>query len=332
MSRGGGAPVHVVVTCTKRKTRPPLPGLQLRDTEAATPEARAEAWITRLRDAAGGFVSARQLYAGDHWSVALSIPEAAPSLNSQLWVCSAGYGLLPVAASIAAYSATFSNSHPDAVHRGFPGIRRSELLHRWWIQLARWEGPAPGQPRTLRALAEAHPDASLLVVASAPYLRALGGDLLEAGSALRRQDQISVISAGARDLGWLDEIVVPFDDRLQRVLGGADMSLNIRVARELLRRGAEPLRSELAREAEVLSRDLKRPEVLSRTPQTDDEVRLFIGHELSARPGARWSALLRKLRKELGLACEQKRFKQLFEQTAAEHAAETAPGEASVIA
>lgn len=318
--------MHVVVTCTKRKTRPPSAGLRLRETAAATPEARAEAWIARLRDAGGGFVPARDLYAGDHWRVALSIPDAAPALDVHLWVCSAGYGLLPAGTLIAPYSATFSDTHPDAVHRGLAGAPRAEVLRRWWGRLAEWEGPDPGRPRTLRALAEAHPGAALLVVASAPYLRALGGDLADARDALRGPDQLSIVSAAARHLSGLEESVVPFDDRLQRLLGGADMSLNVRVARELLRRVGEPRRSELARVAEGLGRGLERPEVPARTPQTDDQVRGFIHRELAARPAARWSPLLRKLRTELGLACEQKRFRQLFLETAAGDAVGTDPG------
>jgi hypothetical protein len=332
VKRGEGAPVHVVVTCTKRKTRPPSAGLQLHETAAATPEARAEAWITRLHEATGDFVPARDLYAGDHWSVALSIPDAAPTLDIRLWVCSAGYGLLPVDTLIAPYSATFSATHPDAVHRGLAGVPRAEVLRRWWEQLAQWEGPEPGRPRTLLALAEAHPDASLLIVASAPYLRALSADLADARKALRSPDKLSIVSAAARHLKGLAESVVPFDRRLQQVLRGADMSLNVRVARELLLNGAEPVRSSLAHHAELLSRGLKRRETIARPSQTDDEVRGFIRGELAARPQARWSPLLRKLRTELGLGCEQKRFKQLFLETAAENVAGIEPDDSREIA
>ena len=324
MTRREGTRVHVVVTCTKRKTRSPLKGLRVREVEAPTPEARAEAWIDRLRGATGDVVPARELYAGDHWKVALSIPRSAsPGLEVRLWVCSAGYGLLPVDAPIAPYSATFSDTHPDAVDRGFPGTRRSDARRTWWGRLATWDGPAPGVPRSLAGLADSDPDAALLIVAAAPYLRALSGDLGEAAGALRTSRQLSIISAAARHLSGLAGHVIPFDDRMQRLLGGADMSLNVRVTRELLRRGVQPLQPDLSREAEVMGRDLERREVPVRSPRTDEDVRRFIRGELGRDSTARWSPLLRKLRSELGQACEQKRFKRLFEETFAEHAEET---------
>jgi hypothetical protein len=327
VSRGQGARVHVIVTCTKRKTRPPHPGLRVRDVRAPTAEARADAWIARLRAAAGDFVPARRLYAGDHWSVALSIPDAAPAaLDVRLWVCSAGYGLIPVDAPLAPYSATFSQTHEDAVDRGIPGVPRYEAWSTWWTRIAGWEGPVPGEPRSFAALAAADPGASLLVIAAAPYLRALSGDLHDAVPALGDPGRLAIVSAAARHLRGLADHVVPFDDRLQQRLGGGDMSLNVRVARELLRQGVEPVRGELARAAEGLARDLERRGGPVRPPQTDAEVRAFIRAELERDPSARWTPLLRRLRDERGLACEQKRFRGLFKTTLAEHAAEPPSG------
>jgi hypothetical protein len=136
--------INLVVTCTKRKTRTPLPGLQLRSVAGKTPAVRAAKWLRRLSSCRGETVPVAGLYAGDHWSV----------------------------------------------------VR------------AGWEGPAPGEPRTLAQLARSAPRSSLLVVASDVYLRAMAKDLQEALGALARPEQLAVLSAGAAGAGPLAKFLL----------------------------------------------------------------------------------------------------------------------------
>lgn len=321
-----GTTIHVVLTCTKGKTRPPLPSLSLGAVQGRTPEARAEAWIGRLQRHLPGSVTARELYSGDHWKVGRSIPAtaAAAGFDVRLWVASAGYGLIPVEAGLAPYSATFSVRHPDFVGLGMAGVRRGDAVGRWWMAVAAWKGPAPREPRSIRALAEADPAASVLVVASAPYLEAMRSDLAASADVLADWRQLAVVSAGGRDVEGLQRHALPFDGRLRQVVRGGDISLNVRVARELLQRGVAPRVDELSRAVQELGRGLQRPSAPVRSAQGDDNVRSFIREELRANPSARWSPLLRRFRSELGRACEQKRFRDLFHEVAGEAAPEPA--------
>jgi hypothetical protein len=304
--------VNVVVTCTKRKTRPAAPERRLRSVAAESPERRAEIWIERLCNSDDNSVTASELYAGDHWSIARSLPAAAQEQDVRLWVCSAGYGLISVEVPIAPYSATFSSSHPDSVRNGQRSTSAVETHARWWQTLSRWDGPEPGAPRSVEEIARRDPGEPILVVASAPYLQAMRDDLTDAAAKLRNWALLSIVSAGTRRLPGLERHLLPIDARLQRQLGGALMSLNIRVAREFFRRGWPLTRPELAMRIRELGGDASsrwRPE---RERLTDEQVRKFVHEALEATPSLACSPLLARLRRTHQLACEQKRFKRLY--------------------
>jgi hypothetical protein len=317
--------LHVVLTCTKRKRKAAPAPLQLRSHRAAPLQARLRSWLGALQDWAATEppVSVPDLYAGDHWQVGCSLPGVAArrGITARLWVCSAGYGLIPLEAPVAPYSATFSRGHPDSVWRAGEGISAPEAVRRWWEGLGTWAGPVPGAPRTLRALAAEDPGASVWVVASPTYLEAMRDDLEEAAAALERRDSLALISAGTDRLEGLDENLLRFDWRLQGsggVLPGAAMSLNVRVARLLLDGDWEPSVAALNRRVEGLASGIppRPPKVGERVPV--ERVEEFVRGELARTPDARATPLLRKLRDELGWAFEEKRFRRLVEAVRAE--------------
>lgn len=317
------ASVNVVVTCTKRKTRTPVSQLRLGEVAGATPEARAALWVDRLKAASSDRVRALDLYAGDHWSVVRSLPGAGArsGIEVRLWICSAGYGLVPAEAGLHPYSATFSDRHADQVHR-FTGLSRRESHRRWWAALEPWEGPQPGEPRTIRDLAQRTPEIPIVMVGSDSYLDPLAPDLRSTLGVLASPDLLIMISGGTKRSAGLDQNLIPFDARLNSVLRGPLMSLNARVVRELLVSGTElsaPATTEWLAE---LGRELPHFKYPVRERISDDEVIAFIRGELVDNPRARWSPLHRKLRETLRLACEQKRFRDLFVTVAAEAGAQ----------
>jgi hypothetical protein len=305
---------NVVVTCTKRKRHPAAPDLQLRSVSAGSPEHRAEAWIERIRHHAASRVAAAELYAGDHWSIARSLPTIAREQDQdiRLWVSSAGYGLIPVEAPVAPYSATFSPSHPDSVLNGWRGVPASETFARWWSALSRWDGPESRAPRSLLEVARLYPEEPLLVVASTPYLQAMREDLVEAVAELKTWELLSIVSAGTDRLQDLERHLLAFDARLQTKLGGGLMSLNIRVARDFFRHGWPLVHPELAGRLQELHDGLPHFERPRRERLTDEQVRGFIRAALGQNPSLTWSSLLHELRRSHQLACEQKRFKRLY--------------------
>lgn len=306
--------VHIILTCTKRKTRPPAPGLELHAVSGTTPEARAAAWLTRLRSYAGERIPVGDLYAGDHWQVGRSLAQVAErnGLRPVTWVCSAGYGLLALEAPVAPYSATFSDTHPDAVSRGLTGLTRPAMLRRWWNVLSGWEGPVAGAPRTFREVAERDRRAAVWIIASAPYLQATAADVAAAAAALSDPTRLALFSAGARSVGEAEPFLLPYDLRMREKVGGAAMSLNVRVARKLLAEGGDLARPALVAALGRMNTGLARPATPQRSPMSDEEVVSFVRAQLLQEPGLRCTPLLRRLRDVENRACEQKRFGELY--------------------
>ncbi len=311
--------INLVVTCTKKKLRPVREFLQLRNVRNAdSVQERARQWVSRLQEASGELVSTEALYGGDHWSVVreLAANDLFGHKDIRIWVCSAGYGLIPFAGRIHPYSATFSSGHADSVANG---LTMPDAVHAlWWEQLAKWDGPEPGAPRSIAALAESFPDDLLLVVMSEKYLLATAIDLRRAvGQASRRTDRLAILCSGVREMDGLSPYLLPCDARFQQKVGGALASLNIRLARDLIN-STSPGQWTLKKLRSLLSGWLEeQPDRVhyDRVAMTDEEVSQEIRRALRVEPAIRPTPLLRRLR-DSGRACEHSRFVRLFHETA----------------
>jgi hypothetical protein len=302
---------HIVVTCANRKRQPIPAGLRIQSIpRRGGVERRFDAWIERLATSDVPALPAGQLYGGEHWQIARTLEQRAAHGGHavRVWVCSAGYGLVPMTAPLRPYAATFAFGQADSVAATTPAVRG------WWDHHTAWVGPGTGHtPRSLAALATHAPRAALLLVLSGPYLRACGHDVAAAADQLRHPDQLSVISTGSTVPSDLREFVLPADGRLQGVLGGSMQALNVRIAAHLLETHQAPLqRPALADTVTALGHGRQRPAPLQRTPLSDDQVRTFITTHWTER--ATHTRLLRQLR-DSGLACEQQRFARLFADT-----------------
>jgi hypothetical protein len=300
--------VHVIVTCTHRKTAPVPARLRLSDIHRRTTAGIASAWIARLNGPSGPqSLAAEDLYAGEHWMIARRLPELSVTCAIRLWVCSAGYGLIPVAAKVRPYSASFSGQQ-DCVPGGVSGARW------WWQALSGWEGPVPGQPRSIRDLAAANSSASFLLALSAAYLDACRDDITTAVRELPDPDRLMVVSAGARNAGPLADLMVPADARLQAATGGTRQALNSRIAALLLAAGITSRAEATCHLAELLAAQPPVPRY-GRKQLSDNEVTAMIACCLAQVPGMSASRMLREFR-DAGYACEQHRFAELHRQVA----------------
>ncbi|GAA0426008.1 hypothetical protein Acor_54620 [Acrocarpospora corrugata] len=306
MTATSGGPLHLVVTCANRKRHAIPVDLHLRAVTQRRPAARFAAWTARLDDSDSGRYSAVDLYAGEHWQIARALTQTPAAKTAQLWIASAGYGLIPADAAICAYAATFSVPASDAV-----GVSVSEVAD-WWHRLSTWAGPAPDQPRSFAALAARDPDATVIAVLSAAYQRACGDDLLAAADLLD-SDALSVVGP-SNGHPLLVDMLVPVTATLQHTVGGSLQALNVRTTQYLLEHGAGTRRTALRYAAAAAAPDNPPTPRATGQRMSDAELVAYIhGHAHNSA-----TQLLRQLR-DTGRSCEQRRFAQLHRDVCGAH-------------
>ncbi len=314
---GAGAPtntsrkrpprVALVVACSHRKRVAAPNELRLSSIEGPRDE-RAVEWGRRIREIDAATHRAQHLYVGDHWRSACKAYRLALQYSSraELWVMSAGYGLIASNKLIKPYSATFASGVADSVWRGPSDGARPETLRRWWNSL-----------KHDVALDDLHPirEADALVIAvGADYLTALEADLQRVFRDDVRGDRVSVISAGTRG----DEPpLLPVSGRFRVAVGGTDAALNARLLAFLARdAGAHQFqRSAMAAALNQMAAALPSGTRRAGKAAADAEIAVRI-HELRQRlPGISRTSALRQLR-AAGIACEQSRFASIWNRVA----------------
>jgi len=304
--------LHVVLTCTNRKRRNAAGSLRLGALTGSVEE-RASAWIDRVSGATLD-IEAERLYAGEYWTAGMALRGTARNrFDVRVWVLSAGFGLIGVSQRICAYGATFSSGHPDSVVSHLNG-KPVEQRHEWWTALSAWMGPAGGSgPRTLSALAELDPSASVIVCAGHDYLDAVSQDLLKAQTRLASSQQLVIFGAGPHQLG-LAESWVATPGRLRTRLGGSMSSVSVRAARAAVAvcPSNAPFLAGAARiVVDALAHVCEPLPTFERKRLDDQDIREWIRGDARINPSATKSSALRRLRDE-GMACEQSRFGRLF--------------------
>lgn len=318
-------PINILVTCSKRKRYPVPSGLQLRNHPRSSVETGLASWMRALKQTRVDAHPARDLYSGDHWSVAKSLEGVAAEVGHrvQLWVCSAGYGLVGIEEPIKPYAATFAletgSGASDCVGSHLHSIARATAQQRWWRGLAQRTSRPRGQPASISELARCNPSAPLIVALSTSYFNALQLDLAAARKELSRPGLLTILTGNSHLRRDLESNIVVLDASLCSLVGGTLTSLNVRVLRLLLANLSHPRVSVKALRTLLGTLRTNRKDLIRAqgTAQTDEEVRAFINSLYRERVRQSYTAALRKLRAS-GRACEQSRFRRLFQRISKE--------------
>jgi hypothetical protein len=337
--------IHIIVNCANKKKGPP-PDLLLRNVDRVEIEQRAQLWWDELcstSDAAttDRFEAAHDLYIGHYWSIVRQLPNlsAKQQIETKLWIISAGYGLVSANTLLLPYSATFTRGDVDSVASNSSNARASGSI--WWSKLATLKlpqsshsqsvGSSPPEipnPRSLSELFRRYSSDHFLVLASSDYLAAIQSDLVNGIDHLEDSSRLIIItSKSAPSVDRLKTHIISTDARLIcNPLCQADCDVHF-LGRSL--HGS--IGAILARKClcEVLYHghtfgqfiikigdELKKsPKLFThrRTQMSKAHLKSFIRSERKIDASASATRLLRKLR-ESGQACEQKRFRELFDE------------------
>lgn len=305
-------PIHLVLSCTNRKHAVPGAHPRLRDVRGKDVASRASNWIETI-ESVEPQVPASELYAGEYWVAALALAEECRRHSlTQVWVISAGVGLVKLDDHVPAYAATLASGHPDSVARGGEGRDAREA---WWLALSAWGGPrGTTGPRRLADLDTAD-GSTVIVCAGRTYLETVASDLV-ALQAKSSEDRLLLVSSGGSPAG-LEPAWLSVAGQLRMRFGGSMSSTAARVSRGAVERlapsGKLSASATRALIAEWVEESAPLPH-FDRKPLSDAELARWIERDLDRNEGAtNPSASLRRLR-AAGSACEQGRFGRLFSQ------------------
>lgn len=313
--------LHIIAACADKKRLGPPPGHRLRAHQSTPKMGRLQSFINALEAAEGQAIPAVELYLGPYWATVRDLPAVASDLgfDATLWVASAGYGLIPATARIHPYSATFQVGGPDSVASGQGEHSIREQVSAWWMGLATWKGPARKAPRRVAQLAAAEPKATVLVLGSPRYIQAMESDL--AAAALILPTRLSIITSNPTAMdSKLAPLLVPSEAALLPLVGGSLPSLHARVARHMIQGSrTHALRTpDLQERYQQLIAQSTYRGMPQRDDATDAEVMSFVRGALKTTPHLAFTPALRMWR-DGGRACEQKRFKRIFQEVASRH-------------
>lgn len=307
----------IVSTCTNQKRGVVSDDLHLGTFAGRFHRDTAKAWIEALgKD--HPTTLARDLYVGSHWRESLACEASAieHGFAAELWVLSAGYGLIGASESITPYAASFASGSDSIQNLTWPSdFSGRQKAEEWWTLLHRYR-KRPG----LRQFSElAKTKQPILLILSPEYYSAVESeiiDLISAGA------NLLIVSAGLyRNLNSTSPVVrphiLPFSDSYKQVeeyLNKTNICLNSRLATWLVRNHSEVLFEGIDAVAPILQ------EILDELPSmvrkdvnrmTDAEVLEFIAGNYSDTLSSA-TKLLRQLRDVEQLSCEQKRFGAIF--------------------
>lgn len=291
----------ILTACTQRKRVTHSPLLSARDLPTGCLLEVVTAWSERLKQAKA-VRTARNLYAGRSFVEAIKATDAS---GAELYVVSAGLGLVRGDDTVPSYSLTVSKGDSDCVMLKLP-VACTEA--NWWEAL--------GGADALIRMIETAPRVVVIGLPS-PYLRMIAPALAQLSDEACSRVRI----AGGRYVSDFDSRLekarMPYDDRFdgpQSPLRGTKSDFASRAARhfteEILAKdpsaSAEVHRSQVAR----LMSGWTRPVSKTGARASDAEIKSILRQHWVGADG-RTTRLLRILRDELNVACEQKRFQGL---------------------
>ena len=296
-----GPAAAVITICTKRKNaRLPF---------AATPvslpigsqDAVQTAWIEKIRTLPAN-AAASALYAGRGFRLAT---EAAKIAKGKLYILSAGLGLVAGDQQVPVYGLTVSGGHADSIASRVTGE----------LDVAAWfSGLLSGPHSEKWADVVGRGSGRVLVALTRPYAAMVGQGL----SALEPQGlaRLRIFGASLASAlpASLHPALAPYDDRLDVILPGTRADFSQRALLHFVRsvaikHEAQDRDADYAAVEDALG-ELVVPDRLRRPRRTDQEILQLILARMRSQSGI--ARILRALRDEEGVACEQSRFGRLY--------------------
>ena len=298
----------VVTTCTNRKRVRPARGLQARSLKCGLVGDVARQWADKIRTAPSQ-ANAIDLYCGRGFQEAVNTSSAN---DMPLFVISAGLGIVSVDQQLPSYDLTLANGSSDSIQKK---VVEAILPTDWWHAIS----TALGRKMPVADLVQDYRKQRVLIACSEIYAQMIARDI----EMLPESDQRRIRIFGPRDPSRLPSVlhpfIMPYDERFDGA-NGPLRGTRSDFPQRTLRHFVELLmpRSLIADDPEsdaALIRESHKkwawPDIPIRRKMSDEQIMEMVPKFWEqARGGS--ARMLRILRDQELVACEQRRFGMLF--------------------
>lgn len=309
----------VVTSCTSRKRGGAVPLKFAAGMIGADIATTAGRWRNAVRHHPVR-VRAEDLYGGRSFSDARAVAHA---VHAEFFIVSAGLGLIAANDQVPPYDLTVASKKSDL---NTALARLGCDVGAWWKALCGGQG--------ISELIRRRPEALVLIAMPATYIQMVADELESVGLSDIQRVRLFTSPAGRELLPpSLLPAALPYDERLEcvRGYGGTRGDFPQRALRHFVEQVREP-GQDLSRAALAVEKALallKAPSMMKRPRLSDDEVKQLIRLYWD-RCNGHASKLLRALRHEARVACEQARFSGLWravrEETTSTHSSSSLRG------
>ena len=301
--------VHLATICTNRKRPTVRPDLDIRNFDPSPQDELLNEWVENVGRCEDRY-AAKRVYCGRGFQQAL---HTGAYLGRDPLIISAGLGLVHSTDSIPAYNATLAGSSVSGIRARSVGAFNES---QWWIDL----NEQMPNGRLLSDFVRRRPKCLMLITLSAGYARLVSDDLNMLSDSAVNRIRIIGLASDANLPERLRHCVMPYDTRFDgpdSPCPGTRSDFPQRATRHfaenILR--SSP-RGGVKRHATLVSElmdSMRHPKSITRVRLSDDEIMSEIANSWDAVAGSS-SRMLRLFRDKKKIACEQKRFSQLFNQ------------------
>jgi len=231
-----------------------------------------------------------------------------------LWVLSAGLGLLKHDDAVIPYQATFAAGHSDSIPLYSESNKGKSFHQTWWQALGECSPFQESHPTLLSDLMRSKPNEYFIICGSPDYINAIATDLINGISYLNTPKKQLIIISSQHINPELKQYHLVSNKRIADWLTCNMLMLNIKMAQYVIQQFNETEQDDLGYLADKLQKQFAllpatlKSSAIRRPPE---EVEQWIAHHLKTSPESSASRALRAFR-DSGNSFEEKRFRNLF--------------------
>lgn len=305
----------LITTCTNRKRIAPAPSLMASNLHKGNATDILQYWTTHLEKATN-CTRAMDLYCGRGFT---EVRQLINKNDIQVWVISAGTGLTPGDLEIPAYNLTILPTSNASIQQKIKS-KEEFTPSQWWNELNR---SRCGTPTPILDTVLNHSDTLFIISVSSAYVGLISNDLFLLKDQHLNRIRITGLNSPGIIPAEFQHLWMPYDDRFDGPHSpnpGTRADFPQRVSRhfieEIYPQNPQASPSEHSRKVSEFLKPMPYPVRVQRETKSNEVIKSIIKLRWSEANGS-GAKMLRILRDEEKVACEQGRFAELFKQVKA---------------